>query len=111
MVDESVSWQKGSYIEAETDFEEMDGQVEHLFLSWFRTNSQLHETEEEKKEKYQAIREQIAAGILQPNGLPVGYTPPKRPENNFQRKRRREEERKIRKQMKRQKNSNQPFRK
>lgn len=45
-------------------------------VAWFDVNMDLSETDQEKKEKIQAQKEQIEWGILQPNGYPVGMAVP-----------------------------------
>ena len=100
----SEEWQKGSYIRSDTNYLEQENtEKEHLVFSWFKVNSTLQETGNEQAEKIKAIREQIAAGVLQPNGRPVGMKgPPPKKENSFERRRRRQIQRQQQKILKQQ---------
>lgn len=97
-------WQKGSYIRSDTNYLEQEAtEKEQLVFSWFKVQSNLQETGNEQSEKIQAIRQQIAMGILQPNGRPVGMNgPPNKKENSFERKRRRQIQRQQQKMLKQQ---------
>jgi hypothetical protein len=95
------SWLNGSYIESEIDFDETL-EKDELVFAWFSAKSSLQETELEVAEKKAARQRQITSGVLRQNGQPAGYTPPKRPENKFERKRRRELERQAIKQQRKQ---------
>jgi hypothetical protein len=87
----SENWQNGSYIRADTDYLEQEAvEKESLIFSWFKVQSNLQETGNEQSEKIQAVRMQISAGVLQPNGMPHGMKPAPIKENSFEKKRRRQ---------------------
>ena len=93
-------WSDGSYVRAETDFtEEVPEENEEYYFAWFHTESNLKPSEREEKEKVQAIQEQIRSGVIQPNGMPVGWQQPKRKETRLERQARRKQERKMEKKL------------
>lgn len=89
-------WKKGPYVRTETDYLEEENQTD-MDIVWFSVKSKGGTTEEEKREKIEAIREQIRLGILNEKGIPVGYEPPKPKMNKWERKRFRELERENKK--------------
>ncbi len=62
-------------ISCETDFFEEEN-IEDIEISfkWYEVRTRLFETEQEKREKREAIRHQQLLGVIQPNGLPAGVT-------------------------------------
>ena len=73
-------WMNSPYVECWVDYDEVEEiEINEKLISWFDIKFNLSETEEEKKEKQEAIREQIQAGVLLPNGIPPGVQMPPPP--------------------------------
>lgn len=94
-------WTEGSYIRAETDLFEAE-QGEDYYFAWFHTESNLKPSEREEQEKVKAIQEQIQKGVIQPNGMPVGWQQPQKKETRLERQARRKQERKMEKRLRKQ---------
>ena len=70
-------WMDSPWVVTMEDYEDMDeGHVDTSKIAWFDIRMDLSESEQEKKEKIEAVQEQIRLGILQPNGFPVGMAVP-----------------------------------
>ena len=70
-------WMDSPWVETMENYEEEIETVMDLSkISWFDVKMDLGDTEEEKKEKVEAMQEQIRMGILQKNGLPTGMQIP-----------------------------------
>jgi hypothetical protein len=63
------------YIRSDTDFEATEEPLNMKAITWFTVKANLMETKKEAAERVEAIKKQIAMGILQPNGLPAGINP------------------------------------
>ena len=95
------NWNEGVYIRTETDYTEEE-QSEEFYFSWFHTNSTIKQSVREEEERRSAIKEQIDAGVIHPNGMPVGSMgsvaqppQPNRKETPYERQQRRKMERKM----------------
>ncbi len=70
-------WMDSPLVSTLVDYEEDESiTINTEKVSWFDVRLEMGETEQEKKEKVEAMREQISLGILQPNGFPVGMAVP-----------------------------------
>ncbi len=66
-------WMSSPFVECKVDFEEtQDIDINENLISWFDVKFKLPETEEEKKEKIEAIKSQIEYGVLDKHGIPPG---------------------------------------
>jgi hypothetical protein len=64
------------FIQSATDFENpLDEPFDIKKITWFTVKANLSVTKKEHDEHIAAKQEQMAKGILQPNGLPAGITP------------------------------------
>lgn len=88
---EKRDWKEGSYIRGEIDYSEEEAKEEYYF-AWFHTESNLKPSDREEREKIAAIHEQIRKGVIQPNGMPVGWEAPKKKETPYERQQRRKQE-------------------
>lgn len=75
---EHQPWFDSPWVETMTDYE--DNSLEEVIdlskISWFDVKMDLTDSDVEKKEKVEAMQEQIRLGILQSNGYPVGMQMP-----------------------------------
>ncbi len=70
-------WMDSPWVSTLVDYEnDVEEVIDTSKIAWFDVKMDLAETEQEKKEKIQAMQEQIRMGILQPNGYPVGMQVP-----------------------------------
>lgn len=71
-------WMDSPWVSTLVDYE--DDSIEEVIdtskIAWFDVRMDLSDTEQEKKEKVEAMQEQIRMGILQPNGFPTGMAAP-----------------------------------
>lgn len=72
------TWMNAPWIETYQDYRDTEETPINMSdLAWFDVKIQLSESDIEKKENIEAMRQQVALGILQSNGLPVGMNVPK----------------------------------
>lgn len=70
-------WMDSPWVETMENYEEDIETVMDLSkIAWFDIKMDFSDTEEEKRERTEAIQEQIRLGILQPNGFPTGMQAP-----------------------------------
>lgn len=70
-------WMTSPYVNSMVDFEETeDIDIDDNLIAWFDVKFSLPETEEEKKERTEAIKEQIRKGVLTEHGIPPGVEVP-----------------------------------
>jgi len=70
-------WMDSPWVSTLEDYEnDLEEVVDLSKIAWFDVKMDLSDTEIEKKEKVQAMQEQIRMGILQPNGFPTGMAAP-----------------------------------
>jgi hypothetical protein len=70
-------WMDSPWVSTLVDYEnDLEEVVDLSKIAWFDVKMDLSDTEIEKKEKIEAMQEQIRMGILQPNGFPVGMAAP-----------------------------------
>lgn len=64
------------YISSETDFDNPEEvPYDSKQTKWFVVKANLNHTNKEKEETREAVRKQIAMGIIQENGLPADISP------------------------------------
>lgn len=64
------------YISTETDFDNLEEiPYDSTKTTWFVVKANLSLTQKEQEETKEAIRKQIAMGIIQQNGLPADISP------------------------------------
>jgi hypothetical protein len=64
------------YISSETDFDNPEEvPYDSKQTKWFVVRANLNHTNKEQEETKEAVRKQIAMGIIQENGLPAGISP------------------------------------
>jgi hypothetical protein len=74
---ENQPWTDSPWVVTFTDYTDTDdSDIDLSRIAWFDVNMDLADTEVEKKERIEAIHEQIQLGILQPNGYPTGMKVP-----------------------------------
>lgn len=71
------SWMNAPWIETFQSYDYEDEPINLGDLAWFDVKIVLDESDVEKKENIEAMRQQVQLGILQSNGLPVGLNIPK----------------------------------
>jgi hypothetical protein len=77
------TWMNAPWIETYQDYDYTDEPINLSDLAWFDVKILLNESDIEKKENIEAMRQQVALGILQPNGLPVGMNVPQATVSSF----------------------------
>ncbi len=70
------TWMNAPWIETYQNYDYIDEPINLNDLAWFDVKITLTESDVEKKEHMEAMRQQVKLGILQPNGLPVGMRVP-----------------------------------
>ena len=70
------SWTDSPWIECYENHSYEDQNISIEKLAWFDVKIELKESDNEKKERIEAMQQQVALGILQSNGLPVGMNVP-----------------------------------
>jgi hypothetical protein len=71
-------WMDSPWVETMEDYSDngLEEVIDLSKIAWFDVKMDLSDTDIEKKEKVEAIQEQIRLGILQPNGFPTGMQVP-----------------------------------
>jgi hypothetical protein len=71
-------WMTSPFVETKVEFEETeDIDVDDNLIAWFDVKFALPESDEEKKERTEAIKAQMQAGVLTKHGVPHGMEIPK----------------------------------
>lgn len=71
-------WMDSPWVSTLEDYEDngLEEVIDPSKIAWFDVKMDLSDTDIEKKEKAEAMQEQIRMGILQPNGFPTGMAAP-----------------------------------
>jgi len=70
------TWLNAPWVETYENYDYIDEPINLGDLAWFDVKISLGETDNEKKEHIEAMKQQVKLGILQPNGLPTGMKVP-----------------------------------
>jgi hypothetical protein len=63
------------FINSETDYNHPEDEPFDIKkIIWYTVKANLSETKREQEEKLEAVKKQMAMGIIQANGLPAGVT-------------------------------------
>lgn len=69
-------WMNAPWIDTYENYEENESPININDIAWFDVKIALLESDNEKKENLEAMKQQMELGILQRNGLPAGMQIP-----------------------------------